>query len=98
MRYYLGLFLIFACSFSVFVQEDVEASQDVTVNSQFWTDFNGKYQFDEKNGVSGFLAYRSLLRVTYSFLGLFPNTSSFDIRNSEKKDYLRDPEKNRSCK
>ena len=34
--------------------------EDVSVNSQMWLDFNGKYRLDDNRSVSGFIGYRSI--------------------------------------
>lgn len=53
----LFLCIISACSLG-FSQET--NPEDASVNSQFWTDFNGKYRLDEKKFVTGFVGYRTI--------------------------------------
>lgn len=85
LRYLLALAMTFACFLSGRSQEDTEGSEDVSVNSQFWTDFNGKYQFDQKTGVSGFLGYRTIVPHVYDRFLLF---STYDIMHTNSPAFL----------
>lgn len=54
--------LFFLCLIAISVKAISQESQpeDATVNSQFWTDFNGKYLLDEKKFITGFVGYRTI--------------------------------------
>ena len=83
LRTYLIFFQSVLAVLSVYAQEE---DKDLTVNRQFWTDFNQKYEFNEKSGVSGFLGYRSISPNVYDKWVL---SGTYDIRNNRGLAFLK---------
>ncbi len=63
-----------------------EETEDVTVNSQFWFDFNGKSEFTETTGASGMLGYRSISPHVYDKILLY---GTYDIKNTKSPEFLK---------
>lgn len=83
-------FLFFILLFNMFCLFAQDTSEDVSVNRQFWGDYNTKIQLEKENRfISGFIGYRTisphiydkyLFVPTYNFL----NTKSSDFLNLKK--------------
>ena len=71
------------CSFFGFGQE--EEIPDVTVNRQFWTDFNGRKDFSENRSASGFVGYRTISPHIYDrFVGF----ATYNIDHTKSPKFL----------
>ncbi len=62
-----------------------EETEDLTVNSQFWTDFNVKHEFDEKKAASGFVGYRTISPHVYDKFVAF---GTYDILHSKSPKFM----------
>lgn len=62
-----------------------EESEDVSVNTQYWFDFNGKTEFSEKTGASGMLGYRSISPYVYDKVLLF---GTYDIQHTKSPGFM----------
>ena len=67
----------------VYGQED---TPDVTVNSQFWTDFNGRKEFSETKSASGFVGYRTINPHAYD---KFVAYASYDILHTKSPEWIK---------
>ena len=83
LRKILFLILIVLTMYPSYGQEEAE---DVTVNGQFWLDFNGKYNIDETTAVSGFLGYRSISPHVYDKFLLY---ATYDVLHTKPPDFLK---------
>jgi hypothetical protein len=83
IRVFLVALLYPICTLSVFGQGDTE---DLTVNSQFWFDFNGRSEFTERTGASGMLGYRSISPHIYDKILLY---GTYDIVNTKSPEFLK---------
>lgn len=62
-----------------------EEPVDISVNSQFWSDFNIKHEFDEKKAASGFLGYRTISPHVFDKLVAF---GTYDILHTESPKFM----------
>ena len=83
LRAFLVLFLHFIYPIQILAQGETE---DVSVNSQFWFDFNGKSEFTERTGASGMLGYRSISPHVYDKILLY---GTYDIKNTKSPEFLK---------
>ena len=74
--------LLFSCSL-LSSQETVP--EDVSVNSQFWFDFNVKHNFDEKRSVRGFAGYRTISPHIYDKFMIVP---TYDIIHTKSPEFM----------
>ena len=72
--------ILFSSSFalSCYSQEEL----DVSVNSQYWLDLNGKYEFDEIRSISGFAGFRSISPHAYDKYLVF---GTYDMQNTKSR-------------
>lgn len=80
---FLALILHLICPIQIHAQDETE---DVSVNSQFWLDFNGKSEFTERTGASGMLGYRSISPHVYDMILLY---ATYDIKNLKSPEFLK---------
>lgn len=80
---FLTAVLFCICTLQALAQEETE---DITVNSQFWLDFNGKSEFTERTGASGMLGYRSISPHVYDKILLY---GTYDIKNTKSPEFLK---------
>jgi hypothetical protein len=62
-----------------------EENPDVTVNRQFWTDFNGRREFKENKSASGFIGYRTISPHVYDKFVAF---GTYDINHTKSPEFL----------
>lgn len=75
-------FLFLMTLHAVFGQEE---TQDVSVNSQFWTDFNGRKDFRENHSASGFVGYRTINPHVYDKFVAF---GTYDINHTKSPEFM----------
>lgn len=68
---------------SVFAQEPEE---DVSVNTQFWLDYNTGYKLDDLKSVTGFIGYRSISPHIYDKFLLVP---VYNFLNTKSPEFLK---------
>lgn len=62
-----------------------EETPDVTVNRQFWTDFNGRKEFKENHSASGFIGYRTISPHVYDKFVAF---ATYDIDHTKSPEFM----------
>lgn len=60
--------------------------EDVSVNSQMWLDFNGKYRLDDNRSVSGFIGYRSISPRIFDKFMVVPR---YDIIHTKSPKFMK---------
>jgi hypothetical protein len=76
-------FLVFMILQNGFCQEE---APDLSVNSQFWTDFNGRKEFRKNRSASGFLGYRTISPHVYDKFVAF---ATYDIDHTKSPEFLK---------
>jgi hypothetical protein len=67
----LIIILTFIFTFTGLSAQERE-TEDASVNSQMWLDFNGKYRLDDTRNISGFIGYRSISPRIFDKLMVVP--------------------------
>jgi len=83
----LRVILIFCFLFCVSIlrsQEDTP--EDASVNSQFWFDFNARYQLDEKKSIQGFVGYRTISPHLFDKFMIVP---TFDFLHTKSPKFIK---------
>ena len=62
-----------------------EEEPDVSVNSQFWTDFNGRKEIRENRSASGFIGYRTISPYVYDKFVAF---GTYDINHTKSPGFM----------
>ena len=82
MNKYCLLFLLSMICHLGFCQEE---EPDVSVNRQFWTDFNGRKDFKENRAASGFVGFRTISPHVYDKFVAF---GTYDITHTKSPKFM----------
>lgn len=72
--------LIFLCIADLMAQRE---SEDISLNNQFWIDYNRRYNLDEQKSISGFVGYRTINPHIFDKILLVPTYNILHTRSPE---------------
>jgi len=86
----LRVILILLClCINSFIWSQENVPEDASVNSQFWFDYNTKYQLNSKNSLGGFAGYRTINPHLFDKLVVVP---TYDILHTKSPKFIKSEE------